>query len=211
MKNPTPANPTMTDNLLFEHFATLAAAPDGIVRLRELILQLAVQGKLGTQDAGDEPAGKLIERIRTEKERLITEGEIRPDKKVDSIEPSEIPFVLPECWLWVRLGSVLIKLQDGVHNSPDNFENGDFMYVTAKNIKPDGIQLSNITYISAKDHEDSYKRCDPKFGDVLLIKDGATSGIATINNLHEPFSMLSSVALLRPPEEILKSIAKNPA
>ena len=52
MNNPTPANPAMTDNLLFEHFATLATAPDGIARLRELILQLG--GARKTWDAGCE-------------------------------------------------------------------------------------------------------------------------------------------------------------
>ena len=56
----------MITDLLFEHFATLATAPDGIARLRELILQLAVQGKLGTQDAGDEPASVLLKNIAKE-------------------------------------------------------------------------------------------------------------------------------------------------
>lgn len=63
MTNPTPTHGVVTGYLLFEHFATLATAPDGIARLRELILQLAVQGKLGTQDAGDELASVLLKRI----------------------------------------------------------------------------------------------------------------------------------------------------
>lgn len=79
------------------------------------------------------------------------------------------------------------------------------MYVTAKNIKETGINLENITYVSSAVHEEIYKRCDVQKGDVLYIKDGATTGIATVNTLDEPFSLLSSVAVLRPHEERLLS------
>jgi len=184
-------------------FDLILDCSENVAVLRQTILQLAVQGRLVRQEPGDEPAKKLVERIRREKERLVKEGKIRVDKVSEPVDGDETPFTIPEGWLWVRLGSVLIKVQDGVHNSPVNVANGDFMYVTAKNIKPDGIQLSNVTYISAKEHEECYKRCNAEFGDVLLIKDGATTGIATINNLHQPFSMLSSVALLKPPKEII--------
>ena len=76
------------------------------------------------------------------------------------------------------------------------------MYVTAKNIKGEGVLLDNITYVSKDVHDEIYSRCNPNFGDVLYIKDGATTGIATINQLKEPFSMLSSVALLKPSEAV---------
>ena len=74
--------------------------------------------------------------------------------------------------------------------------------MTAKNIKTEGILLDGITYVTKEVHEEIYSRCDPSFGDVLYIKDGATTGIATINQLKEPFSMLSSVALLKPSEAV---------
>ena len=76
------------------------------------------------------------------------------------------------------------------------------MYVTAKNIKTDGVQLDGITYVTKNIHQEIYSRCDPCLGDILYIKDGATTGIATINQVREPFSMLSSVALLKPSEII---------
>ena len=72
------------------------------------------------------------------------------------------------------------------------------MYVTAKNIKSDGVLLNDITYVSKDVHDEIYSRCDPTLGDILYIKDGATTGTATINNIVSPFSMLSSVALLKP-------------
>lgn len=61
----------------------------------------------------------------------------------------------------------------------------------------------NVTYVSKDIHEEIFKRCNPEPGDVLFIKDGATTGVVTINNLEKPFSLLSSVALLKVKREIL--------
>ena len=79
------------------------------------------------------------------------------------------------------------------------------MYVTAKNIKRDGLDLSNITYVTEDIHREIYNRCNPQKGDILYIKDGATCGISTINNLDEEFSLLSSVALIKPNKRILNT------
>ena len=91
--------------------------------LKKSILQEAVQGKLVLQDPLDEPASVLLDRIRAEKERMIQEGKIKRDKhesviyrrdnshyeKLDGIErciDDEIPFEIPESWIWIRLGSL---------------------------------------------------------------------------------------------------------
>lgn len=105
--------------------------------------------------------------------------------------------VRDESWEEKNLGDVCSKITDGTHNSPTNSLTGEYMYVTAKNIKDTGIDLSNITYVTKEIHKEIYSRCDVVYGDVLYIKDGATAGIATINTLKEEFSMLSSVALIR--------------
>lgn len=105
--------------------------------------------------------------------------------------------VSDKSWEEKNLGDVCSKITDGTHNSPTNSLTGEYMYVTAKNIKDTGIDLSNITYVTKEIHKEIYSRCDVVYGDVLYIKDGATAGIATINTLKEEFSMLSSVALIR--------------
>ena len=109
----------------------------------------------------------------------------------------EKPFELPEGWEWVRLNQVLPKITDGTHHSPTNTESGEFLYISAKNIKNEGVLLSNATYVSKEVHDEIFARCNPETGDILYIKDGATTGVTTINNLADPFSMLSSVALLK--------------
>ena len=123
------------------------------------------------------------------------------DGSVKCIE-DEVPFDLPDGWAWARLTSICLKITDGTHHSPDSFPTGEYKYVTAKNIKLNGIVLDDITYVTAEVHREIFSRCNPEIGDILYIKDGATSGIATVNTLHEEFSLLSSVALLKPAHEI---------
>ena len=91
--------------------------------LKKSILQQAIQGKLVPQDHNDEPASVLLERIRDEKEQLIKAGKIKRDKhesvifrrdnshyeKLDGVEhciDDELPFEIPETWVWIRLGSI---------------------------------------------------------------------------------------------------------
>ena len=102
------------------------------------------------------------------------------------------------------MSDVCLKVQDGTHFSPkEQFATGTYKYITAKNIKTWGLDLSELTYVSEKTHREIVKRCNPEKGDVLYIKDGVTTGIATINTLDEEFSLLSSVALLKPRREII--------
>ena len=91
---------------LVRHFDLIAQAPGGVARLRELILTLAVQGKLVPQDASDESASELLKKIRAENDRLISEGKIKRDKPLAEIADEEKPFELPISWEWCRLGAV---------------------------------------------------------------------------------------------------------
>ena len=92
--------------MLLSNMELLATAPGGVAKLRELILTLAVQGKLVPQDPADEPASVLLQKIRAEKDRLIAEGKIKRDKPLAEIAEEEKPFELPAGWEWVRLGDI---------------------------------------------------------------------------------------------------------
>lgn len=95
-----------TRELLEQHFDTAFAAPDGIKKLRELILSLAMQGKLVPQDHNDPPVSELLKHIDAEKKRLVKEGRMKAPKPLLDIKEDEIPYVLPLGWQWVRLGDI---------------------------------------------------------------------------------------------------------
>lgn len=165
--------------------------------LRKSVLQAAIQGRLTQQLPEDGNAEDLYNEIQAEKQRLIKEGKIKKEKSLPEITEDYIPFDIPDNWKWVRLQNIVMKITDGTHHSPPNGSDGDYMYISAKNIKDSGISLENITYVTKSIHDEIYSRCNPESGDVLLIKDGATAGVVTVNNIKEPFSMLSSVALIK--------------
>lgn len=100
-------------------------------------------------------------------------------------------------WNKKKLEEVAEKIQDGTHFSPQASDIGDFLYITSKNVKNGYMDLSSAQYISKEDHLNIYKRCDIKKGDVLLTKDG-TIGQVCVNELEVGFSLLSSVAFIRP-------------
>ncbi|MEM8484001.1 MAG: restriction endonuclease subunit S [Bacteroidota bacterium] len=90
--------------MLIERFDLLLDAPDSVSKLRHLILDVAIRGKLVDQDPNDEPASVLLERIAEEKARLVKEGKIKKPKKLPAIDPDEVPFELPAEWKFFRFG-----------------------------------------------------------------------------------------------------------
>jgi len=110
----------------------------GIKKLRELILDLAVRGKLVPQDPKDEPASVLLEKIAKEKAQLIKEAKIKRQKKLPEISEDEKPFNLPESWEWVRLGDV------------GNIFNGNSISAQIKKYKYTDID-GGLPFIATKD------------------------------------------------------------
>ena len=78
--------------------------------LRNKILQLAIEGKLVEQRAEEGDARTLLDEIKAEKAQLIANKKIKKDKPLAPIEDSEIPFDIPDSWVWVRLGEVCDKM-----------------------------------------------------------------------------------------------------
>ena len=93
--------------MLLSNLNLLATAPGGVARLRELILTLAVQGKLVAQDPKDEPASELLKKIRAEKNRLIAAKVLKREKDEPAWSGDSLPFDLPESWCWAAMGEVI--------------------------------------------------------------------------------------------------------
>lgn len=134
----------------FEHlFTTTAQAPGGVARLRELILTLAVQGKLVAQDPSDEPASELLKKIRAEKDRLMAEGKIKKDKPLPEITDEEKPFDLPLGWEWVRLGDLVRVLNGRAYKKQELLDEGPIPVLRVGN-----LFTSNHWYYSDLELED---------------------------------------------------------
>ncbi|MDP3446356.1 MAG: restriction endonuclease subunit S, partial [Ignavibacteria bacterium] len=84
-------------------FDLILDCPENVAVLRQTILQMAVQGRLVRQVSGDEPAKKLVERIRSNKSKLIEEGIIKKEKVIESVKTDEELFSLPPGWSWIKL------------------------------------------------------------------------------------------------------------
>lgn len=102
-------------------------------KLRQAILQEAVQGKLVPQDRADESATELLKRIKAEKERLIREEEIKKEKPLPPISPDEVPYELPKGWVWVRIGEVM-DLINGKAFKPTEWSKAGLRIIRIQNL-----------------------------------------------------------------------------
>lgn len=165
-------------------------------QLKASILQLAIQGKLVEQRAEEGTGEELFQEIERKREVLIKEKIIKKDKRTNSIiNFQEVPFDIPENWMWVTLGSILNKLTDGTHKTPKYTSTG-VKFVSVKDMSNGFLSLENTKYISEEEHKELYARCNPEKGDLILSKVG-TTGVPAIVDTTEPFSLFVSVALLK--------------
>ncbi|MBC3766981.1 restriction endonuclease subunit S [Neptunicella marina] len=151
----------------------------GIKKMRELILELAVRGKLVPQNPNDEPASELLKKIEAEKSRLVKEGKIKKQKQLPPVTEDEKPFELPDGSAFIRLGNI------------GNIFNGNSVNSRLKEQKYTGLD-SGLPFIATKDVDYGYKSLDynngvlipfdePKFkiahsNSVLICAEGGSAG-----------------------------------
>ena len=148
-------------------------------QLKNSILQWAIQGKLVPQDPNDEPASVLLERIRSEKKRLVKEGKIKKDKNESIIFrgddnsyyekfpdgdirgiDDEIPYLLPSGWEWARLGCLVFNHGQITPNQP-------FSYIDIGSINNVDLCLNEVDNIIQANDAPSRARRLVEFGDIL--------------------------------------------
>lgn len=159
--------------LLDQHFDTAFAAPDGIAKLRELILTLAMQGKLVEQDPNDPPASQLLKEIEEEKQRLVKAGKIKKPKLLPPIKPEEAPYGLPHGWEWVRLEDVSTKIHYGFTASADHSsQNVRLLRIT--DIQDNKVDWDTVPGCNArKEDVGQYLLAE---NDILIARTGGTVG-----------------------------------
>ncbi len=177
----------------------------GIKKLRELILELAVRGKLVPQDANDEPASVLLDNIAAEKTQLLKDKLIKKPKKLAEITKEDKAIPLPHGWEFVRLND-LGEWGAGATPPRGNSElyGGDIPWFKSGELNGDYIESSDemVTELALKQASLRYN----KVGDVLLAMYGATIGKTSILKVRAttnqavcactPFTGFSNIFLL---------------
>ena len=166
-----------------------------ISNLNQAILQEAVQGKLVKQDPKDEPASELLKRIKAEKAKSG-----KKEKPLPPIKPEEIPFEIPESWVWCRLGEICDNITKG--SSPNwqgveyVSENDGILFITSKNVDSFKIDLTKATYV-----EEKFNKIEPRSilrkGDILTNIVGASIGRTALFDLDVVANINQAVCILR--------------
>ena len=137
--------------------------------LRRAVLQAAIEGKLN--DRTNENARDLLAAIQTEKAAQQKTGKLKKNKPLATISEEEIPFTIPENWVWVRLGDY-VDVRDGTHNTPKYTPTG-VPLITSKNLSNNSLDFLNIKYISFDDAEEINKRSKVDVSDILFAMIGS--------------------------------------
>ena len=139
-------------------------------RLKKSILQEAIEGRLVPQDPNDEPASVLLDKIRSEKKRLVKEGKLKKkDLEENPISEDEKPFEIPESWEWVRIDQIATS-QLGKTLDKGKQTGQEYPYLCSINVYWDGIDLSKVKSFLLREEElEKYKL---KRGDLLVCEGG---------------------------------------
>ncbi|MBZ9783340.1 restriction endonuclease subunit S [Pseudomonas sp. REP124] len=175
--------------LLTENLPLLSGAPDGIKKLRELILELAVRGKLVPQDPSDEPACELLKSITAEQVRLMAEEGLRTNAQ------SEVPqkdqyLKISAGWAYSRLGN-LARFIDYRGRTPTKTSSG-IPLITAKNVRSGFISREPQEFIAKNDYSSWMTRGFPRFGDLLFTTEAPMGNVALVN-ISEQFALAQRV------------------
>lgn len=170
-----------------------------IKKLRQQILQEAVQGKLVPQDPKDEPASELLKKIKAEKEKLTKEGKIKREKPLPIISEEEKPYKLPKGWEWIRLWEACETLTQGPNPKYDGIEDARFRVLKTKDFYDNIIHYDKTDRIS-KEIFNEFKRFKLFTGDLIfgLVGVGSTSKCNIfIEQLDKEFILTRATGLIR--------------
>ena len=163
----------MTPETLERHFDLLTDAPNAAKKLRELVLQLAVQGKLVEQDPSDEPAGVLLKEIEKEHKHLASVKKVKKTLPVRLVGDNERPFQAPNNWEWVFLDKITTNIHYGYTASADhNLSQVRMLRIT--DIQDSKVQWESVP--GCEIEEEKVENYELKDGDLLIARTGGTIG-----------------------------------
>jgi len=167
---------------------------DLVKQLRQSFLREAMQGKLVQENPHDEPTSQLLKKIIAEKEKLVKEKKLKKEKELSPINESDIPFDIPNNWIWCKLGNICQKITDGFHNTPPKVSEG-FPYIAATHVKSDKIDWENCHYVAENYHRELFFKAYPQKGELLVVNIGAGCGTPAIIDVNFEFSFKNTAIL----------------
>jgi type I restriction enzyme S subunit len=175
-----------------------------VKKLRQQLLQDAVQGKLVEQNKKDKPASELLRKIKAEKEKLIAEKKIKQGKIQEAEKQEELIFDIPKNWTWCTLDEISKNITDGTHQTPTYTKSGR-IFLSAQNIKPFKFMPEEHKFVSEEAYEDIIKNRKPEKGDILIARVGAGIGEAAVINQDIDFCFYVSLGLVQPFKDFLNT------
>ena len=176
-------------------------------KLRQKILDLAIHGKLVPQDPNDEPASILLERIKTEKERLIKEGKIKRSKKSgssDTLHYENVPFEVPSSWVWCRLEDITVLIEDCPHTTAKD-EGKGYPLVRTPNIGEGQLLLDGVHRVSKEVYDKRNVRAVPQVDDIIYAREAPAGNVAVIRE-NEQVCLGQRTVLIRPMNTLIDSV-----
>jgi len=156
-------------------------------QLKNSILQEAIEGRLVPQDPNDEPASVLLDKIRKEKEMLMKEGKLKKKDLIETpISEDEIPFKIPESWLWCRLNDICIFLSRGKSPSYSDIPNEYPVFAQKCNLKNGGISLEQARFLNPETVSKWSNEYHLHTDDVLINSTG-TGTVCRTRLFHESY------------------------
>ncbi len=170
-----------------------------VKKLRQQLLQDAVQGKLVKQNPKDEPANELLKKIKAEKEKLIAAKTIKEGKEIPKIKLEDQPYQIPENWVWCRLGEIAY-ITSGSTPAQSAFVEKGIPYLKMYNLRNQVIDFFHKPqYIKEEIHNGQLKRCRAYPGDILMNIVGPPLGkIAIIPDDLPECNFNQAAVLIRP-------------
>jgi type I restriction enzyme S subunit len=166
-----------------------------VKKLRQQLLQDTVLGKLVPQNPSDELASELLKKIKAEKAKLIAEKKLKKEKDLPPIYPEEIPFTIPDNWVWCRLATIT-NFIDYRGKTPNKVDKG-IKLITAKNVKFGYFSNEPEEYISERDYALHMTRGIPNNGDILFTTE-APLGNACLLNYEAKFALAQRIITIQP-------------
>lgn len=161
------------------------------------MLDVAMHGKLVKQNSSDEPAGVLLDKIKSEKDKLVKEKKIRKSKTLPKITDDEKPFDIPDSWEWVRLNDISQQISDIDHKMPTKVNYQSIPYISPKDFTSTGIDYQNAKQIDKKSYLQLSKKFKPQKGDFIFPRYGTIGKIREID-VNFPLLVSYSCCVIRP-------------